>query len=98
MKQKHLYTGAIIALMAMACASCSDDFFETSSKTKQNSETAYRNAETAEMALVGCYNGWQRTLGDEGIGMYITSEIASDECFAGGGVSFTNKELQRKIA
>ena len=86
MKQKHLYTGAIIALMAMACASCSDDFFETSSKTKQNSETAYRNAETAEMALVGCYNGWQRTLGDEGIGMYITSEIASDECFAGGGV------------
>lgn len=86
MKQKHLYTGLIITLLAMGCASCSDDFFETSAKTKQNSETAYSNAETAEMALVGCYNGWQRTLGDEGIGMFLTSEIASDECFAGGGV------------
>ena len=86
MKQKHLYIGAIVTLLAMGCASCSDDFFETSSKTSQNSQTAFSNVQTAEMALIGCYNGWQRTLGDEGIGMYLTSEIASDECFAGGGV------------
>ncbi len=84
MKQKALYIA--VASLALGLASCSDDFFETSSKTDLDSNTAYSNVETAEMALVGCYNGWQRTLGDEGIGMFLTSEIASDECFAGGGV------------
>lgn len=86
MKKNLSYIPAVLAAMTLALASCSDDFFETSSKTTLNGETAYSNAATAEMALVGCYDGWRRTLGDEGIGMYLTSEIASDECFAGGGV------------
>lgn len=84
MKSKALYIA--VAALTMGLASCSDDFFETSSKTTLNSETAYSNAATAELALVGCYDGWQRTLTDEGIGMYITSEILSDECLAGAGV------------
>ena len=86
MKQNRFYIPAVLTAMALALASCNDDFFETSSKTTLNGETAYSNAETAEMALIGCYDGWKRTLGDEGVGMYLTSEIASDECFAGGGI------------
>lgn len=89
MKQNKLYTqiswGALAIMAAMGTA-CSDDFFETSSKTKLDSNTAYSNAATAEQSLIGCYNGLQRTLGDEGIGMYLTSEICSDECVAGAGV------------
>lgn len=84
MKRTPLYIA--LAAMSLGFASCSDDFFETSSKTSQNSETAYSNAATAEIALVGCYDGWQTTVSGEGIGMFLTSEIASDECFAGGGV------------
>ncbi len=86
MKQNRLYIPAVLTAMALAFTACQDDFFETSSKTTLNGETAYSNAATAEMALIGCYDGWKRTLGDEGVGMYLTSEIASDECFAGGGV------------
>lgn len=84
MKRTPLYIA--LAAMAMGFSSCSDDFFETSSKTSQNSETAYSNAATAEIALVGCYDGWQTTVSGEGIGMFLTSEIASDECLAGAGV------------
>lgn len=86
MKKNHLYIPTVLAAMALALASCSDEFFETSSKTALNGETAYSDAATAEIALVGCYDGWRRTLSDEGVGMYLTSEIASDECLAGGGM------------
>ena len=51
MKQNKLYTqiswGALAIMAAMGTA-CSDDFFETSSKTKLDSNTAYSNAATAE--------------------------------------------------
>ncbi len=86
MKPNHICVSAALAAMALGLGSCSDDFFETSSKTTLNSGTAFSNAATAEMALIGCYDGWKRTLGDEGIGMFLTSEIASDECLAGGGM------------
>lgn len=85
MKQKAIYMSAVAAL-ALSAVACSDDFFETSSKTTMNSETAYSNTATAEMALIGCYDGWQRTISDEGVGIYIAAEIAADECFAGAGV------------
>lgn len=86
MKKNHLYIPTVLAAIALALASCSDEFFETSSKTALNGGTAYSDAATAEIALVGCYDGWRRTLSDEGVGMYLTSEIASDECLAGGGM------------
>ena len=63
-------------------SSCSMD---TESKTDLNSETAYATQESAAIALVGCYDGWQRTTSDEGVGMYLTAEFASDQAFAGLG-------------
>ena len=39
------------------------------------------------MALVGCYDGWQRTISDEGVGMYLLAEFASEQAFAGLGLS-----------
>lgn len=76
----------VLALSAAVFTSC-DDFFETSSKVTLNTETAYSNLESAEMALVGCYDGWQRTVSDEGVGMYLVAEFASEQAFAGLGLS-----------
>ena len=75
-----------LILSAFSLTSC-DDFLDTSSKTSLNTETAYSNAEAAEMDLVGCYDGWQRTISDEGVGIYLTSEFASEQAFAGLGLS-----------
>lgn len=73
-----------MALAAFAVTSCSLD---TESMTQQNDETAYRNLEAAELALVGCYDGWQRTISSEDIGIYMLAEFASDQAHAGLGLS-----------
>lgn len=83
---KYILAMGVLALSAAAFTSC-DDFFETSSKVTLNTETAYSNLESAEMALVGCYDGWQRTVSDEGVGMYLVAEFASEQAFASLGLS-----------
>jgi len=82
MKTKSLI---YIAALAMAASSCSDEFFDTSSKTTLNSETAYSTLATAEQDLIGCYDGWQRTISDAGVGMYLLAEFASEQAFGGLG-------------
>lgn len=76
----------VLAASALTFTAC-DDFFETSSKTTLNTETAYSNLESAEMALVGCYDGWQRTITDAGVGMYLLAEFASEQALGGLGLS-----------
>lgn len=73
-----------MALAAFAVTSCSLD---TESMTQQNDETAYRNLEAVELALVGCYDGWQRTISSEDVGIYMLAEFASDQAHAGLGLS-----------
>ena len=75
-----------LVLSVLTLTSC-DDFLDTTSKTDLNSQTAYSTPETAEIDLVGCYDGWQRTISDEGVGMYLTAEFASEQAFAGLGLS-----------
>lgn len=45
----------------------------------------YKTEADAEMALVGCYDGYQRTSSNGNQSFYITSEILSDNCFGGTG-------------
>lgn len=85
MKRKYILMSALM-VSAMALTSC-DSYLDVSSKTDMNSETAYSTVGAAEMDLVGCYDGWQRTISDEAIGMYLTAEFASDQAFAGLGLS-----------
>ncbi len=87
MKTKSLLYTAVLASSLAAMTSCSDDFFDTSSKTTLNSETAYSTLATAEQDLIGCYDGWQRTISDAGIGMYLVSEFASDQALGGLGAA-----------
>lgn len=84
MKTKHIFLTGTMALTAFAVTSCSLD---TESMTQMNDETAYRNLEAAEMALVGCYDGWQRTISSEEIGIYLLAELASDQAHGGLGLS-----------
>lgn len=86
MKTKHIFLTGTMALTAFAVTSCSLD---TESMTQMNDETAYRNLEAAEMALVGCYDGWQRTISSEEIGIYMLAEFASDQAHGGLGLSDT---------
>ena len=62
MKTRHIFLYSALAVAGLTVPSCSMD---TESKTSQNDETAYRNAEALDMALVGCYDGWQRTISSE---------------------------------
>lgn len=84
MNTKHIFLTGTLAVGAFSITSCSLD---TESKTDQNDQTAYRNLEAVEMALVGCYDGWQRTISSEEVGMYMLAEFASDQAHAGLGFS-----------
>lgn len=87
MKTKHIFLYSALAVAGLTMTSCSMD---TESKTSQNDETAYRNAEALDMALVGCYDGWQRTISSEEVGMYMLAEFASDQ--AHGGLGFSDSK------
>ncbi len=85
MNKKYIIA-SVLAASTVAFTSC-EDYLETSSKTTLNSEIAYSDLETAEMALIGCYDGWQRTISDEGVGMYLLAEFASEQAHGGLGYS-----------
>lgn len=75
----------IILLQGIAIlgfSSCSD-FLDTSSKTSLFDQNYYKSIDDAEMALVGCYDGWQLTSG--GFPFYLASEVMSDNCFGATG-------------
>lgn len=83
---------AVAISLPLLLASCGLD---TESLTDLNDQTAYRNQEAAEMALAGCYDGWQRTVSSEGLGMYLTAELASDQ--AHGGLGFSDAKNNNAI-
>jgi len=47
----------------------------------------YKTVADAEMALVGCYDGYQRTTSNGNQSFYITAEVAGDNCFGGTGTT-----------
>lgn len=65
--------------------SCSDSFLDTSSKVDVTDENFYKTIADAEMALVGCYDGFQITTSNGNLAFYVVSEILSDNCFGGTG-------------
>ena len=69
----------------MGIVSCTDSWFDTSSKTELNSGSFYKNQVQATYALTGCYDQYQRTV-SEGAwpGIFIAAEMGSDDAFGGG--------------
>ena len=77
---------AALGLLAMGLTSCGEDFLEVSSKTEGTTGNFYSNEAAASRALIGCYDGWQRTVSDgPTFAFHYLSELLADECFGGTG-------------
>jgi len=74
---------AIVSGAAILCLGSCSDYLDVSSKTSLFDQNYYKTIDDAEMALVGCYDGWQLTSG--GLPFYLASEIMSDDCFGATG-------------
>ncbi|WP_291527987.1 RagB/SusD family nutrient uptake outer membrane protein [Bacteroides sp. UBA939] len=84
MNLKKIYITILSGVVCLSLGSCTD-FLDTSSKTLLFDDNYYKSVEDAEMALVGCYDGWQRVTSDGGFAFYIVSEVMSDNCFGATG-------------
>src|SRR6187402_1538017 len=80
---KHIY---IIALsLGMMLSSCGDDYLDVESETEVFDNNFYKTVNDAEMALIGCYDGYQRTSSNGNLSFYVVSEVLSDNTFGGTG-------------
>ncbi len=80
---KHIYT---IALgIGLILSSCGDDYLDVEPMTEVLDNNFYRTVADAEMALVGCYDGYQRTSSNGNQSFFVTSEVLSDNTFGGTG-------------
>ena len=85
MKTKILSIAAL-GLLSVGLTSCGNDFLEVSSKTEGTTGNFYSNEAAANRALIGCYDGWQRTVSNgPTFAFHYLSELLSDECFGGTG-------------
>jgi hypothetical protein len=76
----------MIALgISIAFSSCTDDFLDVDPEADVLDNNFYKTINDAEMALVGCYDGYQRTSSNGNMAFYVTSEILSDNTFGGTG-------------
>lgn len=75
----------MLSLFSLGFASCSNDFLDVESKTSLLDQGFYKTVEDAEMALIGCYDGYQRTSSNGNLAFYVVSEVLSDNCFGGTG-------------
>ncbi len=64
---------------------CTDAFLDVDPQTSILDENFYETIGDLEKALVGCYDGYQRTSSDGTTAFYIASEVLSDNCFGGTG-------------
>lgn len=62
-------------------AACSNSFLDSSPMTQTTNENYYKTPQDAWETLVGCYNLLPGGYGD----FFVISNIASDDCYGGGG-------------
>ena len=86
MKSIKLYLIAAMGLAGLGLFSCSESFLDIEPKTSLFDENFYATQADAELALIGCYDGWQRTSSDADVSFYLLSEVMSDQCFGGVGI------------
>ncbi|MBB4034280.1 hypothetical protein GGR21_000165 [Dysgonomonas hofstadii] len=77
----------VVLGVSLGMFSCMDGFLDSESKTNLTDDNFYKTIADAEMALVGCYDGFQRTSSNGNLSFYVISEVLSDNCFGGTGSS-----------
>jgi hypothetical protein len=75
----------ILGTMSLGFFSCSESFLDVEPETSIVDQNFYQTVDDAEMALIGCYDGYQRTSSNGSQAFYVTSEVLSDDCFGGTG-------------
>ncbi|WP_010663919.1 RagB/SusD family nutrient uptake outer membrane protein [Marinilabilia salmonicolor] len=86
MKSFKIYLIAALGVVGLGLSSCSDSFLDVEPETSLFDENFYSTQADAELALIGCYDGWQRTSSDADVSFYLLSEVMSDQCFGATGV------------
>jgi hypothetical protein len=84
MKKLKLYT-VILLTAILGMNACSDSFLDVEPMTQLLDNNFYSTVADAEMALIGCYDGYQVTTSGGGQAFYVTSEVLSDDCFGATG-------------
>lgn len=74
-----------IGAVSLGLFSCSESFLDVNPSTSVLDQNFYKTIDDAELALVGCYDGYQRTSSNGNQSFYVTSEVLSDDCFGGTG-------------
>ena len=75
-----------VGVAALTMTGCSESFLDTTSKTELNSTSFYKTEVQAEYAVVGCYDGYQRTVSNGNWpSLFQAVETMSDDCLGGGG-------------
>lgn len=76
----------VLGVAGLMVTGCSESFLDTTSKTDLNSTSFYKNEVQAKYAVVGCYDGYQRTVSNGSWpSLFQAVETMSDDCLGGGG-------------
>lgn len=85
MKMKKIKTYLLTLGMLTGLAGCSESFLDVNPMTSVLDNNFYKTVADAEMALIGCYDGFQRTSSNGNMSFYVTSEVLSDNTFGATG-------------
>ncbi len=77
--------GAGILLSFLCFSSCSSSFLDVEPMTNVLENNFYKNVADAEMALVGCYDGYQRTASNGSLSFNVVADVLADLSFGGTG-------------
>lgn len=80
---KTLYIS--ILATSLFLGGCSASFLDVEPMTDVLENNFYQTIDDAEMALVGCYDGYQLTSSNGNLSFTVVSEVLSDNCFGGTG-------------
>jgi hypothetical protein len=86
MNKLKLYVIALLAA-GMGMTACSERFLDVEPMTQLLDNNFFSTVADVEMALIGCYDGYQATSADGNVTIpfYVASEVMSDNCFGGTG-------------
>ncbi|MEO4797228.1 RagB/SusD family nutrient uptake outer membrane protein [Bacteroides uniformis] len=73
--------GVFMACSTFILSSCSNNFLDSEPMTQKVNTNYYKTPKDAFETLIGCYNNLPGGYGD----FFLIANIASDECYGGGG-------------
>lgn len=86
MKRTYILYTCLLAT-ALTGGSCSSSFLDVEPVTDVLENNFYKNVADADMALVGCYDGYQRTVSNGSLAFSVASDVMSDQVFGATGVT-----------